>query len=168
MSVFSTPLCKKGGVTSVFKAGALSTLPLFSPFSMLCTLKAQVEAGVNHLNIYTVLAFILLHTYLTSMNGTLLTPFNSYSKQVLLAQLRCKNELCDWSHCISLMRETLLTTHRAWVNVRDRTKATWTISVCQRSILSFSLTCFFVTRSFSGKESRLQGIEGAAVLSCFH
>lgn len=53
MSVFSTPLCKKGGVTSVFKAGALSTLPLFSPFSMLCTLKAQVEAGVNHLNIYS-------------------------------------------------------------------------------------------------------------------
>lgn len=94
MSVFSTPfkpLCKKRGVASVFKARAHSTLPLLFPLSLLCTLKAQVEAGVSQLNIYTFLAFILLHTYLTSMNGALLTPFNSHSKQVLLAQLTCNN-----------------------------------------------------------------------------
>lgn len=72
---------KKGGVASVFKARAHSTLPLLS---LLCTLKAQVEAGVSQLNIYTFLAFILLHTYLTSMNGALLTPFNSHSKQVFI------------------------------------------------------------------------------------
>ena len=87
----STPLCKKRGVAFVFKARAHSTLPLLSPLTLLCTLKAQVEAGVSQLNIYTFLAFILLHTYLTSMNGTLLTPFNSHSKQVLLAQLMCNN-----------------------------------------------------------------------------
>lgn len=82
---------QKRAVVSVFKARAHSTLALLSPLSLLCTLKAQVEAGVSQLNIYTFLAFILLHTYLTSMNGTLLTPFNSHSKQVLLAQLKCNN-----------------------------------------------------------------------------
>lgn len=90
MSVFYPPfkpLCKKRGVAYVFKARARSTLYLLS---LLCTLKAQVEAGVSQLNIYTFLAFILLHTYLTSMHGTLF-PFNSHSKQVLLAQLMCNN-----------------------------------------------------------------------------
>lgn len=89
---------QKRGCYICIQSGALSALPLLAPFSMLCTLKAQVEAGVNQLNIYTFLAFIMLHTYLTSLNGTLLTPFNSYSKQVLLAQLRCKNLLCNTPH----------------------------------------------------------------------
>ena len=83
MSVFSHPftcLCKKMSVASVFKARVHSTLPLLSPLSLLCTLKAQVEAGVSQLNIYTFLAFIPRHTYLASMKGTLLTPFNSHSK----------------------------------------------------------------------------------------
>lgn len=89
--LLSNLYAKKRGVASVFKASAHSTLPLLSPLSLPCTLKAQVEAGVSQLNIYTFLAFILLHTYLTSMNGALLTPFNSHSKQVLLAQLMCNN-----------------------------------------------------------------------------
>lgn len=69
------------------KGVATPSLPVLSLSSLLCTLTAQVEAGVGQLNIYTFLAFILQHTYLASMNGVLLTPFNSYSKQVLLAQL---------------------------------------------------------------------------------
>lgn len=82
--------CKRG-VESVFKARAHSTLPLLSPHSLLYTLKAQAEAGVDQLNIDTFLAFIRLHTYLTFMNGALLTPFNSHSKEILLAQLMCNN-----------------------------------------------------------------------------
>lgn len=80
---------QKRRFVSVFKAGAHSFA--LSSLSWPCTLKAQVEAGVSQLHIYTFLAFILLHTYLTSMNGTLLTPFNSHSRQVLLAQLECNN-----------------------------------------------------------------------------
>lgn len=90
MSVFCTHF-KKGGVAFVFKASAHSTLPFLALLSPLCALRAQAEAGVSQLNIYTFLAFILLHTYLTSMNGALLTPFNSHSKQILLAQLMCNN-----------------------------------------------------------------------------
>lgn len=88
---------KQGSVAFVFKDSTHFTptpqtlCSLLSPLSPLCTLKAQVEAGVSQLNIYTFLAFILLHTYLTSMNGALLTPFNSHSKQVLLARLMCNN-----------------------------------------------------------------------------
>lgn len=120
MSVFCTPfkpLCKKKekGALHLYSKRAPTPPSLCSllslSLSLLCTLKAQVEAGVSQLNIYTFLAFILLHTYLTSMNGALLTPFNSHSKQVLLAQLMCNNSLCDVSppRCISSLKETLLT-----------------------------------------------------------
>lgn len=74
-----------------------SERPLHPPFA-LATLwavyikkKAQVEAGVSQLNIYTVLAFVLPRTYLTFMNGGRLTPFNSHSKQVLLAPSMCQD-----------------------------------------------------------------------------
>lgn len=79
---------KRGGAAFVFKGSRHSIPPCaLSLSSLLCTLTAQVEAGAGQLNIYTFLAFILQHTYLASMNGVLLTPLNSYSKQVLLAQL---------------------------------------------------------------------------------
>lgn len=116
MSVFCTPfkpLCKKkrGRCICIQRERPLHPFFALSSLSLLCTLKTQVEAGVSQLNIYTLLAFILLHTYLTSMNGALLTPFNSHSKQVLLAQLMCNNSLCDVSppRCISSLKETLLT-----------------------------------------------------------
>lgn len=83
---------KKKGVLHLYsKREPTPPSLLLSPLSLLCTLKAQVEAGVSQLNIYTFLAFILLHTYLTSMNGVFLTPSNSHSKQVLLAQLMYNN-----------------------------------------------------------------------------
>lgn len=124
MSVFSPPfkpLCKKRGVASVFKARAHSTLLLLSPLSLLCTLKAQVEAGVSQLK-YIHFPGFLPHTYLTSMNGALLTPFILRSKQVLLAQLMCNNLLCNGSppHCISSIKGTLLTRP----NCSDRVRVT--------------------------------------------
>lgn len=86
---FQTFMLKKGVALHLYSKGvATPSLPLLSRLSPLCTLTAQVEAGVGQLNIYTFLAFIPLRTYLASMNGALLTPFNSHSKQVLLAQLR--------------------------------------------------------------------------------
>lgn len=97
---FQTFMLKKGALHLYSKRAptpSLPLLPLLPPLPPLCTLKAQVEAGVSQLNIYTFLAFIPLRTYLTSMNGGLLTPFNSHSKQVLLAQLTCDDELCNVS-----------------------------------------------------------------------
>lgn len=96
---------KKGVALHLYSKGvATPSLAVLSLFSPLCTLTAQVEAGVGQLNIYTFLAFILQHTELTSMNGVLLTPFNSCLKQVLLAQLTRKGQTAPASAgpcCIS-------------------------------------------------------------------
>lgn len=96
---------KKGVALHLYSKGvATPSLPVLSLFSPLCTLTAQVEAGVGQLKIYTFLAFILQHTELTSINGALLTPFNSCLKQVLLAQLTRKGQTAPASArpcCIS-------------------------------------------------------------------
>lgn len=109
-------LKKKGVVLHLYSKGvATPSLPLLSGLSPLCTLTAQVEAGVGQLNIYTFLAFIPLRTYLASMNGALLTPFNSHSKQVVLAQLTRAN-------CASV-GPALLHLHVHHVLLRGRKKA---------------------------------------------
>ena len=91
MSVFSTLLCKKR-VLHLYSKQESTPASLCCLSSLCCVhLNGQVEAGVSQINIYTLLALILLHNYLTSMIGALLNPFNSHSKQVLLAQLMCHN-----------------------------------------------------------------------------
>lgn len=88
---FQTFMQKKGWGLHLYSKRVPTPPSAWFPLSLLCTLKAQVEAGVSQLDTYSFLSFILLHTYLTSMNGALLTPFNSHSKQALLAQLMCNN-----------------------------------------------------------------------------
>lgn len=71
MSVFYPPfkpLCKKkrGGCICI-QSGSPLKPPFALRLSVLCTLKKkkkseEKEAGVSQLNIYTFLAFILLHT----------------------------------------------------------------------------------------------------------